>query len=909
MFDTQHSKREADQTRAMPTQKPGDAKRSIQLTGDLTRIPPYAQAWGNQPPPWLRLPVSQQVTQAKESSPQESPAPMQRKENTTGLPDTLKAGVENLSGLSMDDVRVHYNSSEPAQVQALAYTQGADIHVGPGQEKHLPHEAWHVVQQKQGRVQPTVQAKGVAINDDLGLEKEADVMGGKALQRIPDPALSRLTIVHGTPAIQRKITFSGYADPPKAALIYDKVKSAIKENSELLASIFPKQFDEIFRELNDYTTFRLILPDMVRSPIDYGEINLDNPQHVILFFKDAGKYLMRNYKFQQKSEKSDKDEAEHQERLWEIHKEYSPEEGSLKANTYKTALLGTGASIAYYLAVNGRSLNPKDTVIIGKIQPWDPSKFSPQRRGIDFVNHPMHMISPNRKGTQLPKEASGEGETFEGNPAKLTEDIWQIMKRFPTRVNTTIKKVSRETITKWYKIETDRGIFYADKVVFGLGIGPHTIPENKQAAKITTEKDKAEEKKRVMDLDSFQRQLKDPDSDVLKAYSINTSKFNTSIFIGVAGPNAGADAVYEATKLGMFVDWVVSGGPAVAEGMGNKVTRKGLVDLYFDYLNGWTISGEEVKLNLSGKWDKEPNPGKARDNAEKKFLGNNPGWRVSQEKEVMVDFLVYAQGPDVAKVWNVLDETATQGLELKFDKQGRFGAVVPLSREPSNASITASVKERVQNKVGQIADEESDRITGILLAKAKDILGVHGNFDPIPGQIDVAIGLGAADDSLEIIGGSAIRILNYLDALKQREKVPERLKDEIRGETTSKKMEKVLKTLSSPTILMNDQLTPIRSQIEAQGNYMPGYVGTEESNFVTDDQDMIAAQIASYYANIPHALGDWLTEKIIQDRHVNGVKPGTGDGGRAFVNKWKGKLESLQNLFAAEDINALVRRK
>jgi hypothetical protein len=106
-----------------------------------------------------------------------------KKKNTTGLPDHLKAGVENLSGMAMDDVRVHYNSSKPAQLQALAYTQGAEIHVSPGQEKHLPHEAWHVVQQKQGRVRPTLQAKGVAINDEAGLEQEATFMGATAIQR------------------------------------------------------------------------------------------------------------------------------------------------------------------------------------------------------------------------------------------------------------------------------------------------------------------------------------------------------------------------------------------------------------------------------------------------------------------------------------------------------------------------------------------------------------------------------------------------------------------------------------------------------------------------------------------------------------------------------------------------------
>ena len=46
----------------------------------------------------------------------------------------------------------------------------------------MAHEAWHVVQQRQGRVKPTVQMAGVQVNDDEGLEREADAMGGEALQ-------------------------------------------------------------------------------------------------------------------------------------------------------------------------------------------------------------------------------------------------------------------------------------------------------------------------------------------------------------------------------------------------------------------------------------------------------------------------------------------------------------------------------------------------------------------------------------------------------------------------------------------------------------------------------------------------------------------------------------------------------
>jgi hypothetical protein len=102
--------------------------------------------------------------------------------NDTGLPDALRAGVEALSGISLDDVEVHHNSAAPALLNAAAYAQGTHIHVAPGQEQHLPHEAWHVVQQALGRVEPTTQMKsGALVNNDTKLEREADVMGERAL--------------------------------------------------------------------------------------------------------------------------------------------------------------------------------------------------------------------------------------------------------------------------------------------------------------------------------------------------------------------------------------------------------------------------------------------------------------------------------------------------------------------------------------------------------------------------------------------------------------------------------------------------------------------------------------------------------------------------------------------------------
>jgi hypothetical protein len=128
-----------------------------------------------------------------------------------GLPHQLQQDVEALSGVSMVDTLVHYNSSAPAQIGALAYAKGNQIHLGPGQEKHLPHEAWHVVQQKQGRVKPTLQAKGLAINDSLALETEADVMGQRTVQlkttaNLPSTSLSNPGLDTSN-VVQRKIGF------------------------------------------------------------------------------------------------------------------------------------------------------------------------------------------------------------------------------------------------------------------------------------------------------------------------------------------------------------------------------------------------------------------------------------------------------------------------------------------------------------------------------------------------------------------------------------------------------------------------------------------------------------------------------------------------------------------------------
>lgn len=107
----------------------------------------------------------------------------------------MKLDFERRSGLSFDDVRVHYHSEKPAQLQALAYTQGTQVYVAPGQERHLPHELGHVVQQKRGAVRPTAVRGGVPVNESPDLERSA----GRLAEAARGPGLQPVLQFYRTP--------------------------------------------------------------------------------------------------------------------------------------------------------------------------------------------------------------------------------------------------------------------------------------------------------------------------------------------------------------------------------------------------------------------------------------------------------------------------------------------------------------------------------------------------------------------------------------------------------------------------------------------------------------------------------------------------------------------------------------
>ena len=99
------------------------------------------------------------------------PPPLQF-ESKNGIHDGLINGFAKTTGHDLSDVNIETNSPEPAKVGAHAFAQGNNIKVAPRQEKHIPHEMGHVVQQREGRVKANTQVNGMPVNDDKGLEKQ-----------------------------------------------------------------------------------------------------------------------------------------------------------------------------------------------------------------------------------------------------------------------------------------------------------------------------------------------------------------------------------------------------------------------------------------------------------------------------------------------------------------------------------------------------------------------------------------------------------------------------------------------------------------------------------------------------------------------------------------------------------------
>jgi Domain of unknown function (DUF4157) len=104
-----------------------------------------------------------------------------------GLPIALSNQIKTLLGVDPSQAVIHKNSGKAAEIGALAFVQGNEIHFAPGKfnpntregKELIGHEFTHYKQQMQGLVQPTSEIAGMPLNEDPALEAAADAMGAK----------------------------------------------------------------------------------------------------------------------------------------------------------------------------------------------------------------------------------------------------------------------------------------------------------------------------------------------------------------------------------------------------------------------------------------------------------------------------------------------------------------------------------------------------------------------------------------------------------------------------------------------------------------------------------------------------------------------------------------------------------
>ena len=166
----------------------------------------------------LPIQAKQHPIQRKYKTPiqaKQHPVQRQSKAGTSDVKSNeaqIKHNVSVLKGRDVTQAKVHYNSGEPAKVNAAAYAQGMNVHLAPGQDHLMGHELTHVAQQMGGEVNAGKQANNglVNINDDPKLEREADEIGAKASQgetlQAKTPKSAPMTHP-STPVIQRYMVY------------------------------------------------------------------------------------------------------------------------------------------------------------------------------------------------------------------------------------------------------------------------------------------------------------------------------------------------------------------------------------------------------------------------------------------------------------------------------------------------------------------------------------------------------------------------------------------------------------------------------------------------------------------------------------------------------------------------------
>ena len=404
----------------------------------------------------------------------------------------------------------------------------------------------------------------------------------------------------------------------------------------------------------------------------YGVIDLNNDQHLELLYCHISDISKRLLKDSQPPSQEQVMEGENEK--WQKEKLSSPD----VQNTYKTAFIGAGASIAYYIESLGKNFDHGESIIIGLPQPWG------GERGPGVIDHPEHMITPKR-------QFCGATEITDQWPSRrlfsqLLEDVFE-----KSGIKSEMGRIIKiEKIDGFYCIKYTQGekkqVIYAKEVIFGMGAGKHASRVIDQNHVAKTDADVETKKSRIMNMDIFSR----------VANTLENENRRKEIIIIIVGGNAAIDTVFDALKKGYKVKWIPGkSGVDFSSGFPNYVAYLP----YLKYLSSIeknikrkSMYNQEIKkINESNvlkdlycSQDEKYFKGIIEDFSKKEFdciksislehaeqIDGGVIAKLENGEEIKGDYLVYAIGSDGASL-ALLDENIQKNLVPDTDLNRRF---------------------------------------------------------------------------------------------------------------------------------------------------------------------------------------------------------------------------------------------
>jgi hypothetical protein len=691
------------------------------------------------------------------------------------------------------------------------------------------------------------------------------------------------------------------------------------------------------------TEFIYGLSGLTLSPLDYGVIDLEDDQHLMLLYR----YIRKQARpLARDGDPENRIQDQEQTALEEQLDQKALLEGRTREGkpSYRVALLGAGASIAYYVAT--QRFEPGEAVIIGTPQPWG------GQRGPGVVAHPAHMITPML-------DYLGEADT-------AIDDVWLDRAEFSKLVERVLNRAGiprirgkvtgvdrEEDAGRFYKITVeDRDLpIYAQEVVSGIGVGEHIPPNGPDGKRVAPEKiarhgDEVGPARRIMDMDVFTQvagRLVKTDQGVEVGEGGNPAE----ITVVLSGPNGGIDVAFDALLRGYKVKWIVgTNGPRFLPGFPNYAAYLAyLRSLREDQLGTAKIKDrgkaqEEANATLEGLYDVQDQKifGKAMQRFDKEgahfeevIFGRagaveetDKGVKVKvvEKDEVYGDIMVYAQGQgpgNFALFEKFLDDLVPEkDVDRRFTDKG--DTTIGLRSRDNTLKIVGATAFRLAPQVPEPPEDTQEKMRArynALFGALKGARGAgFGNGDLVLGDVWLKYYqlMKATYPSLDEVNPEPIPQLQKFAAAYRaylaysaelRTKGPtEEQKEALNAFDKALgapqpgiegKMTPVIATLPA-NVQFNDQLTPSRSQIVASTGFLPYDIG-RRANFVTDDRTALAAHISARYGKLADKPGEVerVVNAIITSRRKleGGPRLPVPPHGKKFQQYWEGELDKL----------------